>query len=90
MHFTDPVMVSRLCKYCGKPFKARLADVKRGWGLFDSKSCKASYQAIAGGRSKKARLAHTAQKQRSIAISGNSFAEYDVIAAAEDSLNHWR
>lgn len=86
MHFANPVMVNRICKYCGKPFKARLADVKRGWGNFDTKSCKASYQVIGGGRSKKARLVHKVQKQRSIVISGNSFAEYDAIAAAEDSL----
>lgn len=87
MHFSQPIMVYRICKYCGKPFKARLADVKRGWGNFDSKSCKASHQGIGGGRSKKARLAHKVQKQRSIANGGNSFAEYDAIAATEDSLN---
>lgn len=29
---------------CGKKFEARTADVKRGWGKFCSKSCKASGQ----------------------------------------------
>ncbi|MEX3555816.1 MAG: hypothetical protein VB131_04180 [Burkholderia gladioli] len=36
-----PKMVERQCKRCKKPFFARAADVKRGWGLFCSKSCKA-------------------------------------------------
>ena len=29
---------------CKKPFKARAADVARGWGKFCSKSCKATKQ----------------------------------------------
>jgi hypothetical protein len=32
------------CKRCGDPFRARVADRKRGWGLFCSKSCKAIRQ----------------------------------------------
>lgn len=36
--------VERNCQWCGKPFKARAADVKRGWAKFCSKSCKASEQ----------------------------------------------
>lgn len=36
-----PRMVERTCAGCGKAFNARAADVKRGWGLFCSKSCKA-------------------------------------------------
>ena len=39
-----PQMVDRNCKGCSRPFKARAADVKRGWGLFCSKSCKAMKQ----------------------------------------------
>lgn len=42
-----PAMVDRACAHCGGPFKARAADVKRGWGLFCSKSCKAGKQAAA-------------------------------------------
>ena len=34
--------VQRTCK-CGKKFEARKADVKRGWGKFCSKSCKARF-----------------------------------------------
>lgn len=32
------------CKRCGDPFTARVADRKRGWGKFCSKSCKAINQ----------------------------------------------
>lgn len=32
------------CKHCGKDFNAKPADVKRGWGKFCSKSCKAIEQ----------------------------------------------
>lgn len=34
----------RKCKCCGLPFIARVADVKRGWAKFCSKSCKAIRQ----------------------------------------------
>lgn len=37
-------MVDVKCKNCGEPFQARVADRKRGWGKFCSKSCKASEQ----------------------------------------------
>ncbi|WP_258237241.1 hypothetical protein [Burkholderia gladioli] len=39
-----PKMVERKCRRCKRPFLARSADVKRGWGLFCSKSCKAIRQ----------------------------------------------
>lgn len=32
------------CKRCKQPFRARVADRKRGWGKFCSKSCKAVVQ----------------------------------------------
>ena len=32
------------CKNCKEPFMARVADRKRGWGKFCSKSCKAKKQ----------------------------------------------
>lgn len=32
------------CKRCKQPFMARVADRKRGWGKFCSKSCKAVVQ----------------------------------------------
>lgn len=34
----------RICKCCGAKFMARVADVKRGWAKFCSKSCKATKQ----------------------------------------------
>lgn len=37
-------MIERKCKWCGDDFLARKADVKRGWGVFCSKSCKAKHQ----------------------------------------------
>ena len=36
--------IARKCKSCGAEFEARVADVKRGWGLYCSKSCKANKQ----------------------------------------------
>jgi len=32
------------CKSCSAPFQARVADRKRGWGLYCSKRCKAIRQ----------------------------------------------
>ena len=32
------------CKQCGDDFSARVADRKRGWARFCSKSCKAKHQ----------------------------------------------
>ena len=32
------------CKWCKKPKTVREADVKRGWGVFCSKKCKAKEQ----------------------------------------------
>lgn len=40
--------VQRTCN-CGKKFMAREADVKRGWGKFCSKRCKAVKQSQSGG-----------------------------------------
>lgn len=41
-----PSMTDRKCQNerCGKTFRARTADVKRGWARFCSKSCKAAEQ----------------------------------------------
>lgn len=40
------MLVDRICanKQCRAPFKAKSADVKRGWGRFHSKQCKAIEQ----------------------------------------------
>lgn len=37
-------------KSCKTPFLARVADRKRGWGRYCSKSCKAEQQTRAAGR----------------------------------------
>ncbi len=39
-----PSTTNIACANCGKIFAARTADVKRGWGIYCSKSCKASKQ----------------------------------------------
>lgn len=47
-------MVQRICKWrgCRAKFTARSADVKRGWGNFCSKSCKANEQESRTGQYK--------------------------------------
>lgn len=42
--------ITKACECCGKPMQVRSADVKRGWGRFCSKSCKASEQARRTGQ----------------------------------------
>lgn len=46
----QPKMVERKCKCCRSTFWARAADVKRGWGLYCSKSCKAIKQEAQTGQ----------------------------------------
>lgn len=41
---TRGAKVTVKCKCCNKPFEARVADRKRGWALYCSKSCKAKKQ----------------------------------------------
>lgn len=43
-------MVDRKCKCCGVDIRVRLADVKRGWGLYCSKRCKAVVQERKNGQ----------------------------------------
>lgn len=43
-------MVDRKCKCCKATFAARAADVKRGWGLYCSKRCKAVVQERKNGQ----------------------------------------
>lgn len=50
---TRGVKVTRICKNCQTPFIARLADVKRGWAKFCSKSCKAKEQERRTGQNAK-------------------------------------
>lgn len=38
------MLVDHVCQNCGKTYKVRLADVKRGWGKTCSKSCKSQLQ----------------------------------------------
>jgi len=43
-------LVSVKCRNCGNAFNARVADRKRGWGKYCSKSCKATEQTRRTGR----------------------------------------
>jgi hypothetical protein len=85
--YPAPVLVSRHCLWCKKPFLARKADVKRGWGNFDSKSCKAHYQKAHGGRSPNQRV--KTEKANAILDKAlkqdESFAEYDRLCQQEDT-----
>ena len=56
-------------KRCGTAFLARVADVKRGWGRFCSKSCKASHQ--------EARTSQYAHHLHSVRRGVNEGFEYD-------------
>lgn len=43
-------LVERVCACCGARFKARSADVARGWAKFCTKSCKAIKQEARTGQ----------------------------------------
>jgi hypothetical protein len=43
-------MTDRKCKCCGAVFSARIADVKRGWSQYCTKSCKARVQERKNGQ----------------------------------------
>lgn len=45
-----PATVEVKCKCCKTTFTARVADRKRGWAQFCSKSCKAIHQDVRSGR----------------------------------------
>lgn len=49
-----PEMMDRTCanKTCGKKFQARATDVRRGWGKFCSKRCKAQRQMVTHGNTR--------------------------------------
>ena len=41
---SEPKRKRKHCAWCGKVFYPRVADLKRGWGKFCSKKCKARSQ----------------------------------------------
>lgn len=43
-------MIDKKCECCGIEIRVRAADVKRGWGKFCSKSCKAKVQEKRNGQ----------------------------------------
>lgn len=59
-----PRMVTILCRCgCGNKKEVRFSDVKRGWGKFFSKSCKAKWQAENNPRRIKSRKKYTTRSQ---------------------------
>lgn len=82
-----PVMVDRTCMWCKKPFQARKVDVKRGWGNYCTKSCKAIYQKVHGGRgvTLKAKLEKAGLILDKAMKQDASFEDYDRICVEEDS-----
>lgn len=83
-----PVMVPRKCLWCKKPFEARKVDVKRGWGNYCTKSCKANYQRAHGGRGPTQKLkTNKADVILDKALERDeSFVEYDRICEQEDKV----
>lgn len=62
-------MMNKTCPICSKSFKAREADVKRGWDKFCSKSCKAKEQERRTGQYKDyINRKHKSQNDRSNTI----------------------
>ncbi len=49
-HPANAATVQVKCQRCQQPFTARVADRKRGWGKFCSKSCKVIKQTQRTGR----------------------------------------
>lgn len=91
--YPAPEMVPRVCiaPGCHCQFQARKADVKRGWGLFCSKKCKANNQTSPGGRGRVRQAQSQANSKKSTQLKVeakpvNSFDEWDKIVAAEDAL----
>jgi hypothetical protein len=48
-----------LCTYCNKPYIPDNRNIKRGWGLFCSKSCSANYKVKLKSLNSSARLTET-------------------------------
>jgi len=42
---TRGTQITTECEHCNGSFKARLADIRRGWGRYCTKTCKAQAQA---------------------------------------------
>lgn len=71
-----PSMTEIICKCgCSRKKMVRTADVKRGWGKFFSKRCKAVYQSRSGGSDKyynarhRRRAAYTADQDGGVGLS---------------------
>lgn len=72
-----PAMVERKCAWCKDSFQARVADVKRGWGKFCSKSCKAMRQEKRTGQYSQLRKEQEYHKEYGGTPCFDKFGEYE-------------
>lgn len=75
-----PKMVEQKCRCCRSPFLARAADVKRGWGLYCSKSCKAIKQEKRTGQ-------YRAHQEREDGHGGGEFIDAHLFSNEEHDCN---
>lgn len=76
----QPKMVERNCRRCRNTFLARVADVKRGWGLYCSKSCKAIRQEARTGQ-------YQAHQDRRDGHEGGEFTDAHLFSNEEHDCN---
>lgn len=72
--------IERTCPVCKTAFTARTADVKRGWGRFCSKSCKAIKQERRTGR---CAAYHDRKQSRGEPYEGGEFANAHLFSNEE-------
>jgi len=77
----QPKMVERVCRCCRTKFMARAADVKRGWGLYCSKSCKAIKQEVHTGQY------HAHQRRQDCDGYGGEFTDAHLFSNEEHDCN---
>ena len=86
-------MVERKCKCCKTSFKARAADVNRGWGVYCSKSCKAVVQERKNGQHaayRAGRGVSNLHPERLTQYSEwNAVGEYDTHPFSSEGLGQW-
>ena len=76
----QPKMVERKCRRCRAKFLARASDVKRGWGLYCSKSCKAIRQEARHGY-------YQAHQERRDGHEGGEFTDAHLFSNEEHDCN---
>jgi endogenous inhibitor of DNA gyrase (YacG/DUF329 family) len=72
------------CKWCKNNFQARSADVKRGWGIFCSKQCKAMEQESRTGQY--ANLRNTANRSESYYFDERGWDDHHAYVESESDV----